>query len=279
MSSSGSSASQLARPSLPVAASLAARDVLGAAWPLFKASLPMCLPLAVIGVAAGATPGAEASSSGMRDMAYTRDWWGLMAACLLLTLICYGAVLRQQFAIAAGQPQRLLESLRSAATDIPQVLAVHVLMLLPLVPAMLATAWLDFGVVPALLTLAAGGLLIYGWFAWPAVVATPTGPVAAMGRSIVLVRGRWTAFAQLAFALLASVLVFVLLVGIFIGVVMGLAGQATPDANGLALSRWLMGLVLAMPVVYASAVTVSAWRAAVSGGPASRIGAVSPPAR
>ena len=264
---------------MPVAASLAARDVLGAAWPLFKASLPMCLPLAVIGVAAGATPGAEASSSGMRDMAYTRDWWGLMAACLLLTLICYGAVLRQQFAIAAGEPQRLLESLRSAATDIPQVLAVHVLLLLPLVPAMLATAWLDFGLVPALLTLAAGGLLIYGWFAWPALVATPTGPVAAMGRSIVLVRGRWTAFAQLAFALLASVLVFVLLVGIFIGVVMGLAGQATPDANGLALSRWLMGLVLALPVVYASAVTVSAWRAAFSGGPASRTGAVSPPAR
>lgn len=238
--------------------------MLGAAWPLFKASLPICLPLAVIGVAAGATPGAEATSSGMRDMAYTRDWWALLAACMLLTLICYGAVLRQQFAIAAGEPQRLLDSLRSAAMDVPQVLAVHVVLLLPLVPAMLATSRLGFGLVPALLTLAAGGLLLHGWFAWPALVATPSGPVAAIRQSISLVRGRWTSFAQLAFALLASVLVFVLLIGIFIGVVMGLAGQATPDANGLALSRWLMGLILAMPVVYGCAVTVSAWRAAVS---------------
>lgn len=238
--------------------------MLGAAWPLFKASLPLCLPLAVIGVAASATPSAEATSSGMRAMAYTRDWWGLLAACVLLTLICYGAVLRQQFAIATGRPQRLLDSLRSAAMDIPQVLAVHLVLVAPLVPAMLATAWMDFGVVPALLTLAAGALLIYGWFAWPALVATPSGPVAAIGQSISLVRGRWTSFVQLAFALLASVLVFVLLIGIFIGVVMGLAGQATPDANGLALSRWLMGLILAMPVVYGSAVTVTAWRAAVS---------------
>ncbi len=251
---------------MPVAASLSARDILGAAWPLFKASLPLCLPLAVIGVAAGATPGGEAAGSGLpRGMAYTRDWWGLLAACMLLTLICYGAVLRQQFAIAAGAPLRLVDALRRAAVDLPQVLAVIVVLLVPVVPAMLATAWLGFGAVPALLTLAAGGVLVYGWFAWPAVVATGSGPLAAVGLSLRLVRGRWASFAQLAFALLASVLVFVLLVGIFIGVVMGLAGQATPDANGLALSRWLMGLILALPVVYGGAVTVSAWRAAAAG--------------
>ena len=43
--------------------------------------------------------------------------------------------------------------------------------------------------------------------------------------------------------------------------VMGLAGQATPTAGGLALSRWLMALVLAIPVVYGGAVTVTTWRA------------------
>lgn len=247
---------------MSVAASLAARDVLGAAWPIFTASLPLCLPLAVIGVAAGATPGAEAGSGGMRGMTYTPDWWGLLAACMLLTLICYGAVLRQQFAIAVGEPLRLLDSLRQAAVDVPQVLLVLAALVVPLVPAMLVTAWQGFGVVPALLTLAGSALLVFGWFAWPALVARSCGPLTALGASVNLVRGRWTSFVQLAFALLASVLVFVLLVGIFVGVVMGLAGQATPDANGLALSRWLMGLILALPVVYGGAVTVSAWRAA-----------------
>ena len=46
------------------AANLATREILSAAWPLFKACLPVCLPLAVIGVAAGATPGSEAAMSG-----------------------------------------------------------------------------------------------------------------------------------------------------------------------------------------------------------------------
>lgn len=264
MSSSGPTSAQ-PRPPLPVAASLSARDILGAAWPLFKACLPVCLPLAVVGVAAGATPGAEAVSSGLpRGMAYTREWWGLSAACVVLTLICYGAVLRQQFAIAAGEPLRVLDALRGAARDVPQVLVVMLALVVPMVPPMLATAWAGFDVLAALLTLAAAGLLVFGWFAWPALVAMQSGPLAALGASVALVRGRWMTFVQLAFALLASVLVFVLLVGIFIGVVMGLAGQATPDANGLALSRWLMGLVLALPVVYGGAVTVSAWRAATS---------------
>lgn len=268
MSSSGPSSAQPSRPPLPVATSLAARDILGAAWPLFKACLPVCLPLAVVGVAAGATPGAEAVNSGLpRGMAHTREWWGLFAACMVLTLICYGAVLRQQFAIAAGESLRVMDVLRDAARDVPQVLLLLLALVVPMVPAMLFTAWQGFDVLAALLTLAGAGLLVFGWFAWPALVATRSGPLAALGASVALVRGRWMNFVQLAFALVASVLVFVLLVGIFIGLVMGLAGQATPDANGLALSRWLMGLILALPVVYGGAVTVSAWRAATKHAP------------
>lgn len=259
--------------SLPVASRLAAREILGAAWPLFKACLPTCLPLAVIGVAAGATPGSEAAmTGGGRSVAYTSEWWGLTAASVLLTLICYGAVLRQQMLREAGHRQRVFESLRQATVDAPFVFVLLVLLAIPLVPAMLATAWRGFDLVSAALTLFACVLLVYGWFAWPALVDAdlaageargprPRAPWAAIQRSLSMVQGRWLALLQVAGMLISAVLVFVLLTGILIGVVMGLAGQATPTAGGLALSRWLMALVLAIPVVYGGAVTVTTWRA------------------
>ena len=43
--------------------------------------------------------------------------------------------------------------------------------------------------------------------------------------------------------------------------VMELAGQGRPEAGSLAFSRWLMAVILATPVVYGGAVTISAWRA------------------
>lgn len=258
---------------LPRATSLVPREILSAAWPLFKACLPVCLPLAVIGVAAGATPGSEAALSDARTVAYSRDWWGVTFASIVLTLICYGAVLRQQLTLAEGRRTPVFESLRGAALDTPFVVALLLLLALPLVPAMLVTAWQGFGVAGAVLTLAGCLLLVHGWFAWPALVATdlaaegpdaprmrPRAPLAALSASLRMVRGRWFALLQIAGTLLAAVLVFVLLTGIFMGVVMGLAGQSTPTAGGLALSRWLMALVLAVPVVYGGAVTVSVWR-------------------
>ena len=90
------------------------RDILGRAWPLFKASLPVCLPLAVIGVAAGATPGAESVVGGEgHGHRHGAEWWGVTFASVLLTLICYGAVLRQQLALAAGRRAPVMESLRA----------------------------------------------------------------------------------------------------------------------------------------------------------------------
>lgn len=238
----------------------------------------MCLPLAVIGVAAGATPGAEAARSGpTRTLAYTAEWWGLTGASIVLVLICYGAVLRQQLCLADGAREPLIASLRRAAMDVPFVLVALLLLALPLLPAMLLTARFGFGAAAALATLAALALQLYGWFAWTALAAinlrsTAPGtatdswrvpsPIAALGASYRLVRGRWRAILLLGFSLLAAVLVFVLLTGIFIGVAMGLAGQDAPGAQAMALSRWLMALILALPVVYGGAVTVTAWRAA-----------------
>lgn len=263
----------------PARAALVPRDILGAAWPLFRACLPVCLPLAVIGVAAGATPGAEAVARGeARGFDHSSEWWGVTFASIVLTLICYGAVLRQQLALAAGERVPVLDSMRKAALDVPCVLPVLLVLVVPLLPAMWVTALRGFDVVGLVLTLAGLALLAYALFAWPALVAQRLTPWAALGRSIALVRGRWREVVYLLAALAAAVFVFALLVGIFIGVVMGLAGQDVPTGGGLAFSRWLMALILCVPVVYAGAVTVTAWRTLVSDAPASRGGPALPPA-
>jgi hypothetical protein len=257
----------------PVSTSLVPREILSAAWPLFKACLPLCLPLAVMGVAAGATPSAEAALNRAADgIAYGPEWWGVAIASTVLMLICYGAVLRLQLALAAGGRLPLLDAIRGAAMDVPLVLPLVVMLALPLLPAVLVTAWRGFGVPAALLTLAAGASIIYGWFAWPALATRDAGaaarsPFTALALSFRLVSGRWRAIALIAGTLLAAILVVVLLVGNFLGVVMGLAGQSDPTAQGLAISRWLMALVLAVPVVYGGAVTVIAWRTAARGAP------------
>jgi hypothetical protein len=237
------------------------RDVLERAWPLFKASVPVCLPLAVVGVAACATPGAESVASGEGyGFVHGREWWGLVVASMLLTLICYGAVLLQQLALAGGSRAPLLDSLRGATRALPASLGLMLLLTVPLAPAMLATAALGFGVLAAALTLLALVLLVHALLAWPALLAGGLSPFAALAASSRTVRLRWRFFLSLAATLLAAILVFVMLSGILIGVVMGLAGQAMPSPGGLAFSRWLMALILAVPVVYAGAVTVAAWQ-------------------
>lgn len=237
------------------------RDILREAWPLFKASLPACLPLAVMGVAASATPGAESASSGEgHGFEHGREWWGLLVASTLLTLICYGAVLHQQLALAAGQRARVMESLQRAARLLPQSLGLLLLLALTLAPAMLATALRGFDLLAALLTLLAMVALVYALFAWPALLARALSPFAALAASIGAVRERWLWFAGLAGMLLSAILVFVLLAAILIGMVMELAGLSVPIDESLVFSRVLMALILAVPVVYAGAVTVMAWR-------------------
>ena len=240
-----------------------ARDVLGEAWTLFQVCLPTCLPLAVVGVAAGATPNVEAAASGEgHGFLHSREWWGVAVASTVLMLICYGAVLRQQLALAGGTRPQLLESLRGAASDVPFVLVLGLLWLLPLVPAAVSAALNGFDVVALVLTLLAMALLVYAVPAWPALIAQRVAPWTALATSLRMVRGRWRDYAGVVGILLTAVLVFVLLAGILLGMVMGLAGQGTQtSAGGLALSRWIMALLLAVPVVYSAAVCVTAYRA------------------
>jgi len=237
--------------SLPEARSLTAREVLRAAWPLFQVSLPGCLPLAVIGVAASAVPGAEAVARGESSGLHSPDWWGLYLASSLLVLICYAGVLRQQLALARGERMGIMGSLRQSLIGIAGTAAVVLLSMAAVLGGLVLL------VIPGLVA------LVYTFLAWPAQMEEQLGPVKALRRSVDLVKGRFTDLAGIIGSLLAAVLVFVLLSGVLLDIVMNLAGAGAPGHMGLSFSRWLMAGLLSLPVIYTGAVTVAAWRIAI----------------
>jgi hypothetical protein len=107
--------------------------------------------------------------------------------------------------------------------------------------------------------------VLYVFFSWPALLAERLSPWGALRRSILLVRAHFTQVAALAGLMLAIVLVFGMLTGIFIGEIMALAGpQAQSSHAWSSLSRWLMGGVVALPIVYVSAVSITAFRLAAA---------------
>jgi hypothetical protein len=241
--------------SIATAQRLATREVLAAAWPLFQVSLPGCLPLALLGVAASGLPGAEAVASGEgRGFVHGPMWWALYVASTLLMVLCYSGVLRQQLARSAGRRLGMLASLRDSLAGALPTLGVVMLVVV------LAVAG---GV---LLLLPGIAVLVWTFLAWTAQLDEGLGPLAALRRSVALVRGRFVACAGILGATIAAVLVFVLLTGILLAVVMNLAGADVQSGHaGLSFSRWLMSGLLALPVVYVGAVTVAAWRAALAG--------------
>jgi hypothetical protein len=228
---------------LPVASILGTREVLAAAWPLFQVSLPGCLPLAVLGVAASATPGAEAAISGEpHGFLHSGEWWGLCLASTVLALVCYAGILRQQLSLGHGLRLGILASLQDGLRQLPAMLSVAVVYLLTAV-----------ALVP----------LILFSLAWTALLDEKLSPLDALCRSARLMRGRILAVTGIVGTMVLALLVFALVAGIFLGMFMSLLGQGVPTGpTALALSRWLMAIILSLPVIYTGAVSVSIWRAA-----------------
>jgi len=238
-----------------VRARLAPREVLAAAWSLFQVSLPGCLPLAIVGAAASDVPRAEAHLRGqdLWHLLGSPDGFGLFAASTLLMLICYAGILRQQLAWSLGQRCGVLPALRASIAGLLPTLGLYLLLLVTVVPGLL------------LLVLPGLALVVLFFFAWAAQIEEQLMPLAAIRRSLALVRGRFLVVASILGAVFAAVVVFTLLVGILLAVVMYLAGQGDrPEHAGLSFSRWLMACIVAVPVVYVGAVSVAAYRAAVA---------------
>lgn len=243
-----------------------AREILRLAWPLFQETLLRCLPLAILAAAASAVPEAEASASRAAGLQpHGREWWGVLLASTVLTLLCYDTLLRLQVAAIDRARPAVLETMRRSMLALPATLGLLLLSLAPLLPPLWWIAARGFGWLPLLLLL--GGLcgLLFVFFAWPVQIVERASPWAALTRSILLVRSNFTQVAMLAGVLLAAVLVFSQLTGIFIGIVMTVAGpEAQASHTWLSVSRWLMAGVLAVPIVYVGAVSVTAYRHATT---------------
>jgi len=223
---------------------LKAREVLRAAAALFQLSWVSCLPLALIGVLASGAPGSESITSGEgRGLYHSAQWWALYGASIFIMLLCYGAVTLRQQSLLEGSPLRAFDAVRRSLITLPSAVVTAVIWLL-CVPLVVPMLWLSL--------------------AWTLAVCEGLGPLQACRRSIALVRGRALDLSGSYLATLAAVLVFVMLVGIFFGVVMSLAGQEGAR-TGVAISRVLFAALLSLPVIYVSAMLVSVQQAAARG--------------
>jgi hypothetical protein len=203
-----------------------------------------CLPLALIGVLASGAPGSESITSGEgRGLSHSAQWWALYGASIFIMLLCYGAVTLRQQSLLEGSPLRAFDAVRRSLITLPSAVVTAVIWLL-CVPLVVPMLWLSL--------------------AWTLAVCEGLGPLQACRRSIALVRGRALDLSGSYLATLAAVLVFVMLVGIFFGVVMSLAGQEGAR-TGVAISRVLFAALLSLPVIYVSAMLVSVQQAAARG--------------
>ena len=155
-------------------------------------------------------------------------------------LLCYGAVTLRQQSLVDGRPLRVFDALRRSLMTLPSAAITAVIWLL-CAPLVVPLVWLSL--------------------AWTVAVCEGLGPLQACRRSIALVRGNALTLTGSYLATLAAMLVFVMLVGIFFGVVMSLAGQ-DGARTGVAISRVVFAALLSLPVIYVSAMLVSVQRGA-----------------
>lgn len=223
----------------------------------------------MLAAAASAVPQAETAASRAAGLPlHTREWWGLLLATTALTLICIESVLRLQLAAMQRSRAGTMDAMRRSVASLPGTFALLLLSMAPLLPPLLWISTRGANWLAALWLVAGLGGLLFVFFAWPIRAAEGISPWHALGRSILLVRAHFTQVAMLAGVMLAAVLVFAELTGIFIGLIMKIAGPEAESSHvWLSVSRWLMAGVIAVPLIYLGAVSVAAYRQTVGAKP------------
>ncbi|MEO7773982.1 MAG: hypothetical protein ABIT36_12595 [Steroidobacteraceae bacterium] len=225
---------------------------LRAGWALFKASFFACLPLAVLGICAGGAPQALAAAT---HRSYDLQWWLAYGLGSLVMLACYAAIILRQHALRIGVRASTLSCLARAVRRLPALVLNSVLAFVVMVLGLVML------VIP--------GLVIsnYLLLAWPALLCEERGPLDALLRSWQLVSGNFWRMGKLLTIATMGLLVFVILAGVFAGVllVVAQAGGASmiPDAQGGlsigSVATVVLALMLAPPVLYTCAIIVAAY--------------------
>lgn len=171
-------------------------DLLQTAVRLFRASLLKCLPLAMMAVLFASLPNIYWNATGHAltlSGPFDANFRLLSVVGIAVGLWLFAAMMLRQRAVALGAPLLLGAELRAALTRAP------VLWL----SALLADAGMLLG---ALLLVVPGVFLMVCWLALvPVVLFERAGPVAALVRSVQLVRRLWWhAFTALVIAVLMS---------------------------------------------------------------------------
>ena len=245
-----------AAPSLPPRTA-SVSELLDAASHIWRATLPKCLPLAMIAVLSAYLPALYLTAAGQplpRPPALPKDpwYWALYAVAMLAYLFLGSlAILRQREQALRGHGG-LAEALRTAAQRLPVLTAAIVLCQLAV----------GFGLM--LLVLPGIYIAVCSFVVWYVALLEPVGPWEALVRSVRRVHPLWWKyFATIVIAFLivaVSVFTALILAALLLGLVTA-AGSALGNAVAVALGIAFFGagmlFVTALGIVLYSAASSS----------------------
>jgi hypothetical protein len=205
----------MSSPLYPPSSPQSVGQVLDAAFRIFQASLLKCLPHGVLSMIAGQLPNIYFLAIGRPFHDFGGGdplWWTLYALGTLLGLFIWSAMLLRQRSIASQEAVELRTELGEALRRMPAVVGLFTLSL----------ALLAVGIVALILP---GLYLTIGLsLSWLILLIERLGPIAAVRRSLHLVRGSWWRTALVLSIAMMSALVFYFVAFLVLGAVLQIIG-------------------------------------------------------
>jgi hypothetical protein len=227
-------------------------------WRLYRASLRHCFVPAALLALLWATLLAQLMSrldavaqddvwllvSQTEQLLYSNAFWWVLAAAWCASTLLFCMLIAIVHGVAVGAPPGWGSTVGRALRSFPGALvgsAIYV--------ALTSIASLAF-IVP--------GAWLWGvWQLWPvALVAEGAGPIAAMGRSAVLMRGVWWPATTLTTVVTLMAIAIPLICNGLAGTVAALAGMAPSQLQHAALVAWGVSAAFAAPLMPAALVAV-----------------------
>ena len=241
--------------SKPAPGAVRVSDLLQMAARLFRATLLKCLPLGMLAMVCWQLPNFYWTATGHQiglKAQYDLNFNLLTVAGTAVELWLLGAMMLRQRAVAVGAPLHTGAELRAATRRLPMIL----------LSALLATISIALGL---LLLVLPGIYLAVCYLVWlPVVLFEAPGPVAALERSVRLIRPLWpkalTALVIVLLLLIIAAIVFGAILAALAGVLGsdGPAFEALSAAGTVAFGALFVVFLSALQLVLHSAASSSA---------------------